>query len=616
MNFFQAQNKARHNTRLLTALFIGAVISLVVLTNLLVLVFFVSSTPSMSMLDTMFYAPREVWLYTSLGVVGLIAVASGFKFLALRGGGKAVAESLGGVLIHQNTRNPQQRQLLNVVGEMAIAAGMPVPPVYLIHEDSINAFAAGFGIHDAVIGINQGTIDLLNRQELQGVVAHEFSHILNGDMRINLRIIALLNGILMLGIIGSALMRGSMFSRSRDRGGLIALGLGLLVIGYGGMFFGQLIKAAVSRQREYLADASAVQFTRSSQGIANALKKIGAHSNGSRLESPQADENSHLFFGSIRSFSSMMATHPPLEARIKALDPNWVPAASQDSTTSSNQGASNTSSAAGFASYMMGAPVSQFSGSANFPAAQRMIETADVNLTHASHDTFEARAMVYAMLLRNDETVRANQTQLIAQLAEPGVPQLIPSMYQQLSGQDHQHKLLHLEQAMPTLKEMSRAQYQRFYDLTAKLIVADKAVDIFEWVVHRMITQELYAHFVKPFHDSGRITRPSKVTKQVGLILSLLATVSAANAREQQRAYQRGQKLWGSNVPMVQLEYFDHQALNQAMERLCKLNVDLKQRLIDACSGVANADGKLTSEEFALIKGIAVTLGCPLPPVD
>jgi hypothetical protein len=265
---------------------------------------------------------------------------------------------------------------------------------------------------------------------------------------------------------------------------------------------------------------------------------------------------------------------------------------------------------------MMGAPVSQFSGSANLPAAQRMIETADANLTHASHDTFEARAMVYAMLLSNDETVRANQTQLIAQLAEPGVPQLIPSMYQQLSGQDHQHKLLHLEQAMPTLKEMSRAQYQRFYDLTAKLIVADKAVDIFEWVVHRMITQELYAHFVKPFHDSGRITRPRKVTKQAGLILSLLATVSAANAGEQQRAYQRGQTLWGSNVAMVQLEYFDHQALNQALERLRELNADLKQRFIDSCSGVANADGKLTSEEFALIKGIAVTLGCPLPPVD
>ncbi|MBL6709328.1 MAG: hypothetical protein ISP99_08275, partial [Pseudomonadales bacterium] len=179
-----------------------------------------------------------------------------------------------------------------------------------------------------------------------------------------------------------------------------------------------------------------------------------------------------------------------------------------------------------------------------------------------------------------------------------------------------QHKLLHLEQAMPTLKEMSRAQYQRFYDLTAKLIVADKAVDIFEWVVHRMITQELYAHFVKPHRSNGRITRAGKVAKQAGLILSLLATVGADNGDDQVSAYQRGQKIWGGSKPMTRLEYFDHQALNQALERLRELNADLKQRFIDACSGVVNDDGKLTSQEFALIKGIAVTLGCPLPPVD
>ena len=613
MNFFQAQNKARHNTRLLTALFIGAVISLVLLTNLLVLVFFVDSMPGTSLVNQVVNAPSEVWIYTSLGVVGLIAVASGFKFLALQGGGKAVAESLGGVLIHQNTRDSQQRQLLNVVEEMAIAAGMPVPPVYLIRENSINAFAAGFGIHDAVIGINQGTIDLLNRQELQGVVAHEFSHILNGDMRINLRIIALLNGILILGIIGGGLMRGSMFSRSRDRGALIALGIGLLIIGYGGTFFGQLIKAAVSRQREYLADASAVQFTRSSQGIANALKKIGTHSTGSRIESPQADENSHLFFGAIRSFSSMMATHPPLEARIKALDPNWVPSADQGKTIPSSRSAPGASSFAGGAT---GGAVSQLSGSANLPAAQRMIETADANLNQASHDTFEARAMVYAMLLSHDNAVRGNQIQLIAQLAEPGVPELVPNMYRLLSDQDHQDKLLHLEQAMPTLKEMSRAQYQRFYDLTAKLIVSDEAVDIFEWVVHRLITQELYAHFVKPHRSNGRITRAGKVAKQAGLILSLLATVGADNGDDQVSAYQRGQKIWGGSAPMARLKYFDHQALNQALERLRELNADLQQRFIDACSGVVNADGKLTSQEFSLIKGIAVTLGCPLPPVD
>lgn len=612
MNFFQAQNKARHNTRLLTLLFVGAVVSLVVLTNLLVLLFFTDSRPGMSLTEQIANAPDELWVYTSLGVVGLIAVASGFKFLALQGGGKAVAESLGGMLIHQNTRDPQQRQLLNVVEEMAIAAGMPVPPVYLIRENSINAFAAGFGIHDAVIGINQGTIDLLNRQELQGVVAHEFSHILNGDMRINLRIIALLNGILILGIIGGGLMRGSMFSRSRERGGLIALGIGLLIIGYGGTFFGQLIKAAVSRQREYLADASAVQFTRSSQGIANALKKIGAHSTGSRIESANADENSHLFFGAIKSFSGMMATHPPLDARIQALDPNWKPG-KQDKTRSSSPAAAAASS---FTGAPGSAPVSQSSGSANLGAAQHLMTTANAKLSQASHETFEARALVYAMLLSDDAQTRDAQLQLIAQNAEAGVPGLVPDIYQHIRQQDQQHKLLHLDQAMPTLKEMSQRQYQRFYDLTGKLIVADQAVDMFEWVVHRVITQELYAHFVKPFRGSGRITRASKVNKPVSLVLSLLAAVGSGSEDQQRLAYQRGIERWGGKPSMTRLEYFDYQQLNQALDTLRDLNPDLTQRFIDGCAAVVHADGQLTGDEFALIKGVATTLGCPLPPLE
>jgi len=612
VNFFQAQNKARHNTRLLTLLFIGAVVSLVVLTNLLVLVFFVDSQPGLSFTQQIARAPQELWIYTSLGVVGLIAVASGFKFLALRGGGRAVAESLGGVLIHQNTRDPQQRQLLNVVEEMAIAAGMPVPPVYLIREDSINAFAAGFGIHDAVIGINQGTIDLLNRQELQGVVAHEFSHILNGDMRINLRIIALLNGILILGIIGGALMRGSMFSRSRERGGLIALGIGLLVIGYGGTFFGQLIKAAVSRQREYLADASAVQFTRSSQGIANALKKIGAHSTGSRLQSPQADENSHLFFGAIRSFSSVMATHPPLEARIQALDPNWKPEKASGQQNS-NHG-SQSSSASHFAGQSEG--LSQRCGSANLASAQQLISSTDQTLNNASHDNFEARALVYAMLLSADEATRGHQLSLIQQLAEPGVPSLVPAMYGQIQHQDQQHRLVLLDQAIPTLKEMSKPQYQRCYDLIGQLIVADGQVELFEWVVHRIITQELYAHFVQPFRGSGRITRPDKVDKQVCQTLSLLAAASSQNNGQRLLAYQRGAKLWGSRSDMMDVQYFDHQVLNQSLERLRHLSADLKAKFLDACAAIAAADGQLQDSEFALIKGIATTLDCPLPPLD
>ncbi|CAN0494474.1 unnamed protein product, partial [Scytosiphon promiscuus] len=220
--------------------------------------------------------PLDTWLLVSVGVIGVVGVASLYKYLSIQGGGRSIAEALGGHLIPQSTSDPAQRRLLNVVEEMAIASGISVPPVYLIPEPSINAFAAGFGPEDAVIGINQGTLDVLNRDELQGVVAHEFSHLLNGDTSINLRLIAVLHGILFIGIIGYGLLRAG-GKKKKNGMPILLIGAGLAAIGYGGTFFGNMIKAAVSRQREYLADASAVQFTRNPGGIADALKKIGGY---------------------------------------------------------------------------------------------------------------------------------------------------------------------------------------------------------------------------------------------------------------------------------------------------------------------------------------------------
>ena len=220
------------------------------------------------------------------------------------------------------------------------------------------------------------------------------------------------------------------------------------------------------------------------------------------------------------------------------------------------------------------------------------------------------------MLLSDDTQTRNIQFELISQLAEAGVPDLVPGIYQNIQRQDKQHKLLHLDQAMPTLKEMSKQQYQRFYDLIGKLIVADQAVDIFEWVVHRVLTQELYAHFVRPFRGSGRISRTNKVQKQVGLVLSLLATLGSSSEDERQLAYQRGLEHWGGKQSMTRLDYFDYQELNQALDKLRDLNADLTQRFIDACAHVVNADRELTGDEFALIKGVATTLGCPLPPLE
>lgn len=628
MNFFKAQDQAKSKTRQLTLLFVAALISLLLMANLLVAVMLSFENPQANFTQTIAQTPPEIWLVISLGVGGVVAVASLFKYLSLRGGGKAVAESLGGILIHQNTRNPQERQLLNVVEEMAIAAGLSVPPVYLIRENSINAFAAGFSPNDAVIGINQGTLDLLNREELQGVVAHEFSHILNGDMRINLRLMALLHGILFLGIIGGGFLRGSMFSRSKDRGGLIALGIGLLIIGYGGTFFGNIIKAAVSRQREFLADAAAVQFTRSNKGIANALKKIGGHSVGSTIESTQAEQSSHMFFGAIKPFAAnLMSTHPPLEKRIQALDPSWGGKfENTGSQTKQSSKAQSSALASGFSgSTTTSAPATPASqsellesiGSANLAQAQALIHSADAGLLSAAHDTFEARGLIYAMLIAEDTEVAQKQLGYVDANAEAGVPNHVHRLLPAVMNADQEQKLTLLEMAVPSLKELSARQYERFTGITNQLIVADQKVDIFEWVLHRILTKELYGHFVAPSRSSGNISSLKRLTPELHLLLSVIAAAGIADPQAQSSAFDAGWNSLPTNKTetFTKVQYFDYEAFNHALGKLRDLQPQLKASLMNACIRTALADDRLTHDQFALIKGIGATLDCPLPPM-
>lgn len=626
MNFFQAQDQAKRKTRQLTLLFSAALISLLVMANLLVAGMLHLQTPSGSFIQTVEQTPAQLWLMISLGVGGVVALSSLFKYLALRGGGRAVAESLGGILIHQNTRNRQEKQLLNVVEEMAIAAGLSVPPVYLIKENSINAFAAGFSPNDAVIGINQGTLDLLNRAELQGVVAHEFSHILNGDMRINLRLMALLHGILFLGIVGYGFLRGSMFSRGRDRGGIIALGIGLLIIGYGGTFFGNLIKAAVSRQREFLADAAAVQFTRSPEGIANALKKIGSHSVGSAIENAKAEQSSHMFFGAIKPFAgNLMATHPPLEQRINALDPSWQgnfqnsasgsASAHQPATTSQF---SNVSGASSSKAIMGHSQLLKSIGSANLPQAQAMIKATEQSLSIAAHDTFEARALVYAMLIAKDPNLAREQLKFVDANAETGVPVHVHNLLPILVNASYEIKLTLLEMAVPTLKELSTGQYERFTAITNQLIVADKKVDIFEWVLHRILTKELYSHFVAPSRIRGNTRSFKRLASELHLLINAIAASSVADPQDQNTAFAKGWNLLmpGQSSTFTPVDFFDYEMFNNALGKLRNLKPKLKEQLIDACIQTALADESLSQNQFALIKGIGATLDCPIPPLS
>ena len=332
MNFFKSQDIARKKTSQLIILFALAVISLVILTNILVMVLFGyvrSNTLSTAILKHQF--DWNTFLMVGAAVASLIFFGSLFKVMSLSSGGARVAEMMDAELIVEDSGDANKQKILNVVEEMAIASGTPVPPVYLLNEDGINAFAAGYKASDAVIGITRGAIEKLSRDQLQGVIAHEFSHIFNGDMKLNIRLIGILHGITIIGTIGYYLLRSSSRSshrRSKDNngGGIVFLGLGLMVIGYAGTFFGNLIKSAVSRQREFLADASAGQFTRKPSGLPVALKKIGALAAGSLIEHSRAAAVSDKFFdnGTQARLVGAFSTHPPLVDSLSTLEPPLV----------------------------------------------------------------------------------------------------------------------------------------------------------------------------------------------------------------------------------------------------------------------------------------------------
>jgi Zn-dependent protease with chaperone function len=666
VNFFQAQDTARRKTWQLAALFAAAVLSLIVLTNLLIAAVFLlggsyastdyATTQPQSLLELFANMPTQYWLVISAGVVGVVTVASLYKYLTVSGGGRTIAEALGGQLIHQSSGDQKQRRALNVVEEMAIAAGVPVPPVYLIDEPSINAFAAGFSIDDAVIGLNQGTLDHLTRDELQGVVGHEFSHILNGDCRTNLRLIAMLHGILFIGIIGYGVLRGmgGMGGRSHRRnsdGGLpiLALGVGLLVIGYSGTFFGNLIKAAVSRQREYLADAAAVQFTRNPSGIADSLKKIGALPDGSAMSGSSAQEISHMFFGqSAHLFmNGLMSTHPPLDTRIRAIEPNWdgrfptlavadrghsqerqsgdstdvvsglMDRVSQLSQASAGPSYANQSDGDSISVTVAAPDISDEVGQLNQVSLDNAIEfivTTDPVLRDAAHDPWASRGLIYAMLLDGNETLQGEQMAYLQSHAEPGVPEHVARLQSATQNLSEPRKLTLVEMAMPALKELSTPQYKRFMENTVAMIKSDRNIDLFEWVLHRLLMKELRAHFDGPQRVSARYRSVARIPAAAQTLLSALARSGHDNKDGQRAAFAAGLKELELTGELDTEADPNFARLNDALKSLQRLKPLAKPKVIKACAAVAMADGHVSGHEGALLQGVAAALDCPLPP--
>ena len=626
MNFFQYQDSARRSTWRLVLLFVVAVISLVLLTNL-VLLGALTSFGSLT-IDSI---DRTLFVQVSVAVVSTIGLVILFKWLQLRGGGRIVAEQMGGVLLGLDHTGLAERQLLNVMEEMAIAAGLPVPPVYLLEEQGINAFAAGYSGNDAVIGITRGALDALDRDQLQGVIGHEFSHILHGDTRLNLRLIAILAGILFIGQAGRVVLhskrRGSMSGRRRSSGGLplVVVALGLLAIGYVGVgvMLGNLIRAAVSRQREFLADASAVQYTRNPQGIAGALQVIAGSASGSQLHSGKAEENSHLFFGNAlaKKASSAFATHPPVEQRIRRILPNWDGKYLQPAKVSV---VSSTASSldAGVAS-LVGAASSlaehiDSAGSLNEGAvgrSQQCIVGLPKPLYAACQHPYYARALVFALLLaRAEKQFQLQQLDLLDDgiRLRQRIEELLPEVARLTPGQ----RLPLIELLSPALKQQSFRQYQGFKEQVQQLIEADGKLDRFEWMLQRLLLSYLDSSYANPGRRGRALVSLQQASTECFELLSLVALQGHGSYYPAESAFYHALTVLGIGparmVPEAQLS---HGLIDKALDKVQRLRPTPKQQLLLACAACIEWDNQVTVAERELLQVVAVSLDCPMPVV-
>lgn len=651
MDFFQAQEDAQRRTSHLALLFAAAVLAIiVVIYGAFHFALYFEARPGR---DAAFHP--ELFAVVAGGVLLLVGAGSAFRMLQLRRGGAAVAELLGGRRVSPQTTDGDERRFLNVVEEMAIASGVPVPAVYVLdREVGINAFAAGHTIHDAAVAITRGTLARLSRDELQGVVAHEFSHILNGDMRLNLRIMGLLFGILLLAVVGRGLLRaGTSGSRSRrEKGGggpIILIGIVLIVVGYIGVFFGRLIQAAISRQREFLADAAAVQFTRNPAGIAGALKVIGASMEGSRIENPHAEEAGHLFFANrARSaFAGLMATHPPLTERIRRIEPAFdgsfdgislhppehepeLPAAVAG--LASSLASPITSAAGGHVARPPAGVVAplQFLASVGAPTADHLRSAGNIlaalpdSLREAARSVDDVPALIFALLhdpaaagaakgaaaIRHfgGDTTLARTEALAAQVRAPGAMKRYPL----------------LKLALPTLRTLPAERARALSATVDALIHADGEVDAFEHALSLLLERQLG---VQPPRRTRRTVRSlGRLRDPLQLVLSALAYTGAddddaaaddaAADDTAATALAAGTRMLPPGAPPLRLrssEEVTPAAVREALAQLAAGTPEIRRRILLCATHVVAADGEIRDSEAEQLRAIAAAIDCPVP---
>lgn len=663
MDFFEAQDNARRKTKWLVLYYTLALI-------LIIFGVYAAVTAGVYYYDKQQPRPERTaywdttrFILTAGITSAVILLGSVIRTLQLRGGGAKVAEMLGGEQVEASNRDPKLRQLHNVVEEMAIASGVPVPDVFVLpDESSINAFAAGYSIDDAAIAVSAGALENLNRDELQGVVAHEFSHILNGDMRLNIRLMGILFGIMMMTVFGrllGLLMGGG--RRARRGGAVVYMGSGarggsrgggrggkggglvaavfiviilVTIIGYIGTFFGRLIQAAVSRQREYLADASAVQFTRNPEGIAGALKKIGGLETQSQVEHPDANEAAHLFFADAlkRNISGVMSTHPPLEKRIRAIDSSFE--AEIGSSGKEGEGERIYGAARGFAgessghsgkSGLKGKSISETVGTLQLENASRARAALDGlpdNLKSALRNPEEAKLIVLSLFLDTKEKLREQQLQALEGAFPQSEISVLKDWFKQTSAMNRSTRYILLSVCLNTLKKISRFELKDYARAIDILVEADQELTFYEFCLRRIVlgTMERKQKSANAASSSNvdYMRLDKTVVNAASQVLSAVCHAAEKNREDAERLFQKATQqhsLIALKLHYIRRDHLAMEELDEAVDILGRSSFAIRSQVVRAAEACITEDERVTVEEAELFRALAVSLGCPVPPV-
>jgi Zn-dependent protease with chaperone function len=642
MDFFARQAATRRQSRWMVFLFILAVLAIVIAIDLVVVTVVailsvedggLLATPDMSLARYPLVA-----LFSTLVVLGTIGISSVARTVSLAAGGGKVAEQLGGTRVGADTADPLKQRLRNVVEEMAIASGVPVPQVYVLEREAgINAFAAGYSPANAAIAVTRGALVHLERAELQGVVAHEFSHVLNGDMRLSTRMIGLLFGLTVIAMIARTILRISPRGGGSGRkggGGIVVVYIAALIVlalGWIGLFFGRLIQAAVSRNRESLADASAVQFTRDRDGLRDALVKIGALGAGSRLVDADAEEVAHMLFapGIRRAF----ATHPPLLERIRELDPGFQPAEFDavrrrlDGARTTVDGEPTVRAAAGPAHaggqshgafVLAPAAVAELvanPGTAHMLQAQAVLGSLPPSFERAARQPEHASALFLALAIDRVPEVRERQLALVQQQLGGEFQDHLAAMLAEVDALTAVQRMPALLQVFAALAQLGRGERVALLKCLNGLQVRENRASVFSYALRKLAQVQLQDNLDPRRRAAGQLSAQG-ARDELQLLFSVLALHGSADEQAARQAYDAGLDLLlpGIRPPLQKVPHWPPK-LDQALTRIDRLQPAVKELLVKALVTTISHDQRLTVPESELLRAICASLHCPLPPL-